>query len=154
MSGKTVLFLAAVLAAGYWLYTHRGPAAKGGSKTETPSADSGAGATGGAGACISAAERANSSLHEAGMLLMRPPVDQSSWATAERRVSSDISSAESSCNGGTPPELEAGKALTLIKSSLSDMRGAAEGRGGATDLARRQGEIDDSLNRARVAMGR
>lgn len=83
------------------------------------------------------------------MLVMRPPVDPGAWSTAEGNVSSALSSAESACGGSSEAENEVRAAVSLMRASLADLSSAARGAGGASDLARRQGEIDAHLDKAR-----
>jgi hypothetical protein len=103
------------------------------------------GASSSSGDCWFLAGRANASLASAASVASRPPVDAADWSRTEGDASSAISAAESACGGSD----DARKALSLMRSSLSDLSGAARGEGGATGLAARQGEIDDLLNRAR-----
>jgi hypothetical protein len=146
--GRRVLVIAVLVAAFFFFRSKKAgnerdvtPEAKGSS----PSAAFG---------CVAAAERANAALHDASMLVLRPPVDANAWSSEESRVSSAISTAESTCMGGTRETdvkaLESARAaLTLMRTSLSDLSSAARGAGGAMDLARRQGEIDAHLDAAR-----
>ncbi|HKC23978.1 MAG TPA: hypothetical protein VKF32_04505 [Thermoanaerobaculia bacterium] len=148
MWGRRILFIAAIAAAIWYLRQHSASNVKPLSKVtggDKPSAAYG---------CVAAADRANDALHAAAMIALRPPVDASAWANEEGKVSSTIETAESTCSGASSDTdrhaaEEARAALAVMRSSLSDLSSAARGQGGAMDVSRRQGEIDDHLNAAR-----
>lgn len=107
--------------------------------------------------CLAAAESANRSLADATRLLLSMPVDISRWGEAEGRASSEISSAESACRGGTSETEREGteaarEALTLMRASLSEAGHAALGAGGFQG-ALRQEAIDNRLSSARGKFG-
>jgi hypothetical protein len=138
MWGRLLVLLILAFGAWYWL-THRKPTATAkstaaGEKAETALSD-----------CFLYADRANSSLAAAAALVGQPPVDSMQWFRIESETRTAISAAESACVGST----DAAKALTLMRTSLSELASAAKGEGGAMGLAARQGEIDDLLNKAR-----
>jgi len=137
----TRLLLALLIIFGVWYYLNqkKAPPPPG---LEKPS---GAAVSSGPGDCLLFAGRANASLASAASVASRPPVDAADWSRTEGDVSSAISTAESACGGFD----DARRALSLMRSSLTDLSAAARGEGGATGLAARQGEIDDLLNRAR-----
>ncbi len=136
----TRLLVAALVVFGVWYWFNR--------KTAPPPSASGtstgAEASSGTGNCLLFAGRANASLAGAASVASRTPVDPGEWSRTEGDVSSAISAAESACGGSD----DARRALSLMRSSLSELSSAARGEGGATGLAARQGEIDDLLNRA------
>lgn len=114
-----------------------------------------AGGTASAFGCVSAADAANGKLHDAAMLVGRPPVDASAWSSAQSDVSSAISSAESACGGGSTEadrkaadEVKA--ALELMRSTLSvlDAQAHQQGTGGSAAV-QNQEQIDAHLDRAR-----
>ncbi len=151
MDGKRLLVLAIVAAGAFYLYTHRGTPAP-----ATPAA-AGAASAWDAGTCVRLAEAANEELHQAGLLLTRPPVDAGAFGAAEQRVQSALSSADSACAGATSEKdqqtaSEVRAALSAIRSQLSDYSGAARGSGGATSAAQRQEEIEGHLDRARTLL--
>ncbi len=109
--------------------------------------------------CVSAAETANAKLHDAAMLVGRPPVDAGAWSAAQGDVSSAISSAESAC--GSPSNdaqrraaEEVGAALSLMRSTLSVLDAQAHGQGtGGSTAVQNQEQIDAHLDRARGVKG-
>ncbi len=136
----TRLLLVLLVICGIWYYFNQ-------RKAPPPSgvgSSSGAAVSSGTSDCLLFAGRANASLASAVSAASHPPVDQAGWSRTESDVSSIISTAESACGGSD----DASRALSLMRSSLSDLSAAARGEGGATGLAARQGEIDDLLNRA------
>jgi hypothetical protein len=126
--------------------------------------DAPAGSSGGAGSatsrgpgCLSDAESANRALSDATRLLLSLPVDASRWSEAESRVSSAISTAESSCSGAATDGERAGMesardALALMRMSLEEGGKAALGAGGFQG-ATRQEAIDNRLASARAKLG-
>ena len=150
MNGRQILIIAALAGGGYYLYSHRGgqtpaPAPSSGGSAATSSSNKGY-------ECLRLAEAANSALTNSSSLLAKMPVDQSAWSSAESGVSSAISSAESACPGGDTAQDAVKAALSLMRASLGDMSNAARGAGGGNELARRQGDIDQNLDRARAAL--
>jgi hypothetical protein len=148
MWGRRIIFLAAIAAAIWYLRQHSASNVKPLSKVG--GGDKRSAAYG----CVAAAERANEALRGASMIALRPPVDAGTWANEEGKVSNAIETAESECSGASSDTdrhaaEEARAALAVMRSSLSDLSSSARGQGGAMDLARRQGEIDDHLNVAR-----
>lgn len=146
---KRLVWLVLIAGVAYWLYTHSG-------SSKPASKASGAGSSGGGAGhqCLMLAEKANSDLHSAGMLLLRPPVDQNAWSDAESRTSSAISAAESACSGGTGQNEraaidEARGALSTMRTLLSELAAGARGGGGAGNAAQRQEEIENRLEKAR-----
>jgi hypothetical protein len=108
--------------------------------------------------CETRANQANGSLHDAGLLLLRPPVDADAWRAAEARASSAISAAESLCSGGAtdaerPAIDEVRNALGSMRALLGDLSEAARGAGGGINPAQRQEQIEAALDRARALMG-
>lgn len=144
MDTKRVVIVVFIVGLAWWFWSHR---AKEPATAQSPSA-SAPSAPGPGPDCVGAAERANASLRDAAMIAGKLPVDQNAWSSAESNVSSLISEAEGACPAGAAAD-EAKAALSLMRSSLSDLSSAARGGGGATDIARRQGEIDEHLDKAR-----
>jgi hypothetical protein len=141
-----------ILAGGiYWTMSHRSPAPP----ASSPSSGSGSTTLASNGLdCVQRAEVANQKLHEAGMLLLHPPVDANAWSSAESDVSSAISSADSACgSGNTEADRKAAEevraALGMMRSTLGSLSGAARGAGGATEGARDQEQIDAHIQKAR-----
>ena len=145
---RRLVFLGAIAAAVWYLREHSASRVAPLVRSATgdkPSASHG---------CVSAAERANNALKEASNVALRPPVDASAWSNQEGQVSSAIETAESECMGGSSENdrstiEETRAALAIMRSSLADLSSSARGQGGAMDVARKQGEIDEHLNRAR-----
>ena len=109
-------------------------------------------------ACEGLAGTANASVHDAGLLLLRPPVDADAWRTVESRASAAISAAESACSGGSTDDegaaiREAQDALTGMRALLGDLSDAARGAGAGINPAQRQEQIDAHLDRARSLVG-
>lgn len=148
MNGRQLLIVLVIVGAGFYLYTHSGNKS---AAPSNPPGDAPSSAQTKGFECVRLAEEANAALRDASMLLMKPPVDPGAWSSAESRVSSAISAAESACPGGDPAQDAVKTALSLMRASVSDLSSAARGAGGANDLARRQGEIDQNLDRARAA---
>jgi len=145
---RRLIVLAAIAAGVWWMREHS-------ASRVTPLvksvADSGPSAAYG---CVAAAERANSALQNAANVALRPPVDQTAWANEEGKASSAISTAESECMGASTDVDknaidEARAAIALMHQSLADLTSSARGEGGAMEVSRRQGEIDDHLNAGR-----
>jgi hypothetical protein len=146
---RRFLIVAAAIALAVW-YLQRAP------KDSTP-APSAREATSPGSRCLMAADSANRSLSDATRLLLSMPVDSSKWSDAERSVSSEISSAESACRGGTTDAERAGmdvarEALTLMRATLREGGNAALGAGGFHG-ALRQEAIDNRLSVARGKLG-
>lgn len=151
MDGRRILIVAALLVGAYWLYSHR---EKGG--TPSPSASgTHSGPISNGDRCVNAADAANRKLHDAAMLVGRPPVDASAWSAAQSDVGSAISSAESAC--GSPATdadrkgaEEVKAALDLMRSTMSALDGAARGQGaGGSAAVQNQEQIDAHLDKAR-----
>src|SRR5437773_2336915 len=132
MWGRRLLYLAAIVAAVWYLKQHSASSVKPIVKiagSDKPSAAFG---------CVAAAERANGMLHDASNVALRAPVDQGAWANEEGKVSSEIETAESECMGASSDTdkhavEEARAALSIMRSSLADMSSSARGQGGAMD---------------------
>jgi len=137
MWGRLLIAALIVFGVWYWFNQKKAPPP---SSERSPDA-----AASSAGDCWFLAGRANESLASAVSVASRSPVDPSDWSRAEGDASSAISAAESAC-GGSDSAL---RALSLMRTSLSEIAGAARGEGGAMGVAGRQGEIDDLLNRGR-----
>lgn len=144
MDTKRVLTVVLVVGFAGWFWAHRAKDAS--PQAAAPSPGSAPSAPGPD--CVGAADRANAALRDASTILTKLPVDPSAWSTAESNVSSLISQAEGACPSGAAAE-EAKTALSLMRASLSDLSSAARGAGGASDIAKRQGEIDAHLDKAR-----
>jgi hypothetical protein len=144
---RRLVFLAAIAAAVWYLREHSASRVAPLKRAigDKPSAAFG---------CVSAAERANNAFKDAANIALRPPVDQGAWANQEGQVSSAIETAESECMGASS-EIdrhaveEARAALSVMRSALADLSSSVRGQGGAMDLARKQGEIDEHLNSAK-----
>jgi len=95
--------------------------------------------------CILMADKANASLVAAAALVTHPPVYPAEWMHAESDAGAAISAADSACSSSR----DAQKALSLMRSTLSDLASAARGEGGATEVANRQAEIDVLLDKVR-----
>jgi hypothetical protein len=108
--------------------------------------------------CEQRARDANGALHDAGLLLVRPPVDADAWRAAEDRVSSALSAAESACSASSTDAedqamAEVHSALGTMRASLADFAEAARGSGAGINPAQRQEQIDAALDRARSLAG-
>lgn len=151
MDGRRLALLAIFIGAGVAIWSGRNR-----SKAPEPGAASTAAAASNGMACVNAAEAANRKLADAAMLVGRPPVDPGAWSTAQSDLSGAISAAESACGS---PATEADRraadevrsALSLMRSTLSTLEGAArgEGAGGGSVMVQNQEQIDAHLNRAR-----
>src|SRR5512135_1413763 len=145
---RRIIFLGAIAAAVWWMRQHS--ASRVAPLVRSATEDAPSAAFG----CVAAAERANSALQSAANVALRPPVDPSAWSNEEGKASSAISTAESECMGASTDVDkhaidEARAAISLMHQSLSDLSSSVRGEGGAMDVSRRQGEIDDHLNAAR-----
>jgi hypothetical protein len=146
---RKIIWILVIAGVAYWLYTHSG------SEKTAPKASGSSSGRGSAGQqCLMSAGQANSELHSAAMLLLKPPVDQSAWRDAESRVSSAISSAESACSGGVDQGEkaaieEARAALSTMRTLLGELSAGSRGGSGAGNAALRQEEIENRLDKAR-----
>jgi hypothetical protein len=107
--------------------------------------------------CILAVERANDKLGEASRVALRPPVDQSSWGSAQTVVNSEIAVADQSCGsaasqGGGHDVDEAREALNGIRQLLGDLDHIAHGGSGAMDVPPKQDQINRHLEAAHQAV--
>ncbi len=135
----TRFLLALLIVFGIWYYFNQ-------KKAPPPQPATGAGAPSStSGDCYILAPRANESLTSAISAAAHPPVDPVEWSRAEGAASSAISAAESAC-AGTDVAL---RALSLMRTSLTEVAAGARGEGGTTGFVARQGEIDDLLNQVR-----
>lgn len=155
MDGRRIFIVLLILGGGYYLWSHRDR----GTKTPETAAPSGAASPSGTASngltCVNAAEEANRKLHDAAMLVGRPPVDAGAWSSAQSDVSSAISSASSACGspnteGDRRGAEEVRAALDLMRSTLSTLDGAARGQGSVGSTAvQNQEQIDAHLDKAR-----
>ena len=151
MDLKRILVGAAVVAAGYYFWTHRATAP---SPAPPPASGESLVAAWDGGNCVRLAESANGAVQEAARLLLRLPVDQAAWRDAEGRAQSAISAAESACSGASTEKDravadEASAAVASMRTLLGELSAGAAGGGGATALVQRQEEIDRHLDAAR-----
>jgi len=149
MDLKRLLVVAALVAVGYYFWTHRAPAPAPASAPSENSAASWDGTS-----CVRLAEAANVALGDASRLLLHLPVDQASWRDAEGRVQSALGSAESACGGAASERDravadEVRAALATMRTLLGELSAGAAGGGGATAIVQRQEEIDRHLDGAR-----
>jgi hypothetical protein len=151
MDGRRLIIVVVILGGGWWFWSHRTRPA---SPTSPSGSTSSSGAASNGLACVNAAEAANRKLHDAAMLLMKLPVDQGAWSSAQSDVSSALSSADSACGspnteGDRKAAEEVKAALDLMRSTMSALEGAARGQGGAGVSVQNQEQIDAHLDRAR-----
>lgn len=145
---KKIFLVAAAVALAAW-YLNRKPSEP---LTTTESAQPSAGP-----GCLTEAQNANRLLADAARLLVNMPVDAVAWSDAENRATQAIARAESACSGGVTEAERAGladarEAVSLIRTSLSELASAARGAGGFQG-ALRQEQIDARLSSAKAKLG-
>lgn len=133
----TRLLVALLIICGVWYWFNQ-------KKTPPPPATQAGASSSTSGDCYILAGRANASLASAISAASRPPIDAVEWSRVEGDASSAISTAESACGASD----DARRALSLMRTSLTEIAAGARGEGGTMGVAGRQGEIDDLLNRA------
>jgi hypothetical protein len=149
MSFRKLIVVAIVVAAAYYLYTHRAGAPGAASAGRSASAAGGSPSS----ESLSKTERADRAVSDAAALVSRPPVDAAAWQSAESNALSAISAAESACNAADLKDrdgvAELRAALTSMRSLMTDLSAAAKGTGGATEGARMMEDIENHLDKAR-----
>lgn len=154
MNGRQLLWILLIGAVAFWLW-------KSGRVTKDaapPKPAPGAPAPDAAGSsCVSAAEEAARKVQSVTAILLRTPVDPSSYSSASSAANDAISAAESACGAaGAEKDRramdEARGALSEMRALLSDLGAALSGSGTASEAPRRQETIDTKLAAARAAL--
>lgn len=154
MNGRQLLWLLLIGGVAFWLWksgrvSKDAPSPRPAGRASAPDAAGGE--------CVSAAEEAARKVQSVTTVLLRTPIDPSSYTSASSAANDAISAAESACGAAAAEKDrkaidEARGALSEMRGLLSDLSGALSGSGSASDAPRRQEAIDTKLAAARTAL--